>query len=80
MQWTNITTACIVIEIGIYRIKVYVHAASEIHLYSVFISTFTSITSFLYKEVFYKKMSLKNPIILRKCKENLQPQMPELQF
>ena len=30
MQWTNITTACIVIEIGIYRIKVYVHAASEI--------------------------------------------------
>ena len=25
-------------------------------------------------------MSLKNPKTLRKCKENLQPQMPELQF
>ena len=25
-------------------------------------------------------MSLKNPKTLRKCEENLQPQMPELQF
>ena len=25
-------------------------------------------------------MSLKNPKALRKCRENLQPQMPELQF
>ena len=25
-------------------------------------------------------MNLKNPKILRKCKENLQPQMSELQF
>ena len=25
-------------------------------------------------------MSLKNPKTLRKCQENLQPQMPELQF
>ena len=25
-------------------------------------------------------MSLKNPQTLRKCSENLQPQMPELQF
>ena len=25
-------------------------------------------------------MSLKNPQALRKCEENLQPQMPELQF
>ena len=30
--------------------------------------------------MFYKKMSLKNPKTLRKCQENLQPQMPELQF
>ena len=26
------------------------------------------------------KMSLKNPQTLRKCEENLQSQMPELQF
>ena len=35
---------------------------------------------FLYKKNFYKKMSLKNPKNLRKCEENLQPQIPELQF
>ena len=29
---------------------------------------------------FHKKMSLKNPKTLRKSKENLQPQMSELQF
>ena len=29
---------------------------------------------------FYQKMSLKNPKTLRKYEENLQPQMPELQF
>ena len=37
-------------------------------------------TRFFYKKNFYKKMSLKNPKTLRKCKENLQPQMAELQF
>ena len=35
---------------------------------------------FFYKKIFYKKMSLKNLKILRKCQENLQPQMPGLQF
>ena len=28
----------------------------------------------------YKKVILKNPKTLRKCYENLQPKMPELQF
>ena len=36
--------------------------------------------SFFDKKNFYKKMSLKNPKTLRQCLENLQPQMPELQF
>ena len=35
---------------------------------------------FSLKKNIYKKMSLKNPKPLRKCYENLQPQMPELQF
>ena len=33
---------------------------------------------FFYKKNFYKKMSLKNPNTLRKCWENLQPQMLQL--
>ena len=33
---------------------------------------------FLYKKIFYQKMSLKNPKTLRKCSENLQPQMLKL--
>ena len=33
--------------------------------------------TFSYKKNFYEKMSLKT---LRKSSENLQPQMPELQF
>ena len=37
-------------------------------------------TRFLLRKFFIKKMSLKNPKTLRRCKENLQPQMPELQF
>ena len=37
-------------------------------------------TSFFYKKIFYKKMSLKNPKTLRKCEENFQSQMPGLQF
>ena len=37
-------------------------------------------TLFLKKKNFYKKMSPKNPKTLRKCSENLQPQMPEVQF
>ena len=32
---------------------------------------------FSLKKNIYKKMSLKNPKPLRKCYENLQPQMPE---
>ena len=36
--------------------------------------------AFFYKKYFYDKMKLKNPETLRKCWENLQPQMPELQF
>ena len=35
---------------------------------------------FFYKKGFYKKISLKHPITLRKCYENLQPQMSELQI
>ena len=35
---------------------------------------------FFYKKSFYKKMNLENPKTLRKCSENLQPQIPELQF
>ena len=35
---------------------------------------------FFCKKDFYKKMSLKNPKTVRKCSENLQPQMPEVQF
>ena len=35
---------------------------------------------FFYKRNFYKKMSLKNAKTSRKCSENLQPRMPELQF
>ena len=37
-------------------------------------------TFFLNKKNIYKKMSLKNPKTLRKCQENLQPQIPEQQF
>ena len=37
-------------------------------------------TNFFYKKIFYKKMSLKNPKTLRKCWENLQPQMPKLKI
>ena len=33
-----------------------------------------------YTRFFYKKISLKNAKTLRKCKENIQPQMPELKF
>ena len=36
--------------------------------------------TFFYKKILYNKMSLKNSKSLRKCSENLQPQMPELQF
>ena len=32
---------------------------------------------FFYKKNVYLKMSLKNPKTLRKCYENLQPQMPQ---
>ena len=32
------------------------------------------------RKMFYKKMSLENSKTLRKCKEDLQPQMSELQF
>ena len=35
--------------------------------------------SFSDKKTFYKKMSLKDPRTLRKCYENLQHQMPDLQ-
>ena len=35
---------------------------------------------FFYKNIFYKKVSLKNPKTLRKCLENLQPQLPGLNF
>ena len=37
-------------------------------------------TIFFYKKHFYKKISLENPKTLRKYLENLQPQMPELEF
>ena len=33
-----------------------------------------------YMNIFYKKMSLKNPKTSSKCLENLQHQMPELEF
>ena len=38
---------------------------------------FLSKCSFLHEKIFYKKMSLKNPKTLRKCSENLQPQMSD---
>ena len=39
-----------------------------------------NIHDFFYKKHFYKKISLENPKTLRKYLENLQPQMPELEF
>ena len=42
--------------------------------------TKVSTLNIFYKKKFWKKMSLKNLKILRKCQENLQPQMPELQY
>ena len=42
--------------------------------------TKVSTLNIFYKKQFQKKMSLKNLKILRKCHENLQPQMPELQY
>ena len=36
--------------------------------------------TFFYKKIFCKKMSLKHPKTLRRCSENFQPQMAELQF
>ena len=44
-----------------------------------FIYVIYIIHTFFYKEKFYKTISLKNPNTLRKCQENLQPQMSELQ-
>ena len=35
---------------------------------------------FYMRKFFYEKMSLKIPETVRKCSENLQPQMSELQF
>ena len=36
--------------------------------------------TFFFIRKFYKKMSLKNPKASRKCLENVQPHMPELEF
>ena len=49
---------------------------SGVAFISIHVFTFISI----HVKYFYRKMSLKSPKTLRKCEENLQPQMPELQF
>ena len=52
------------------------------HFVIINVVLFPEITHvFLYtRKIFIKKMMLKTPKTLRKCYENLQPQMPELQF
>ena len=38
------------------------------------------LTRFFIRNIFLQRMSLKNPKTCENVKENLQPQMPELQF
>ena len=63
---------------GLYEVRFFEYSSYQ--ELTVYMQNNEFATFFFYKKIFYKKMSLKNPKTLGKCSENLQPQMPELQF
>ena len=66
---------------GLLRKLLFICYTSKLLKYFTNVIVFVNnVDVFFYKKNFYKKLNLKNPQTLRKCSENIQPQMPAQQF